>query len=218
MSRAEPHARRSARRASTATACTTVSALSFATARSDTRRAPPPSAPPSPPPPSPCPNLVTTWWNVCSLTTGACSVTSLATCASSNVTTFTTSNDQYTQTSAPSGRRLSQTSGSFFLGRMAAAFNLNDPVKPFRVQQDTVQINLGWQYWPSAAQSGCLTVYTLAQCQDLAATMGNYTDGRVDLKADWGTLTLIGHRTSATTYIYANSTCVPRAARCPCAR
>ena len=173
----------------------------------------PPPRPPSPPPPPPCGGLVTTWWNVCSLTTKQCSVVSVTNCASSNVTTFDAGPGNYSTQAPPApgaGRRLTQVSGAFFLGRMAAAFNLFDGT--FRVTANTVKINLGWDYWPGTAQQGCLRVYNIYDCMDIAANMGGYNDGTVDLRADWGTLSLRSQRISSTTYAFANSTCVQHAA------
>ena len=130
-------------------------------------------------------------------------------CQSTNVTTFDAGAGNYSTQAPPgpgAGRRLEQVSGTFFLGRMAAAFNLFDGT--FRVTANTVQINLGWDYWPGLAQQGCLRVYNIYDCMDIAANLGGYNDGTVDLRADWGTLSLRSGRTSATNYSYSNSTCV----------
>ena len=168
----------------------------------------PPKPPPLPSPPPPCPNPSYSAWLVCSVTTNACSTVYMNTCQ--NATTIWTSDPRdanSTYTVAP-GRRLQQApSATFFLGALMATFSTLDG--SFAVASDSVQIDLSWSTWPAAAQATCVAAYSLATCADIAANLGGYGNGLVDLHATFGVMSLPYARTVAGGALaYSNNTFV----------
>ena len=111
-----------------------------------------------------------------------------------NATTVWTSDSRsatstYTAVPSPAGRRLQQApSATFFLGAMLATFSTLDG--SFTVTTDTVQVDLSWTTWPASAQSQCVAAYSLSTCQGIAANLGGYGNGLVDLNAVFGVMSL----------------------------
>jgi hypothetical protein len=159
---------------------------------------PRPPMPPPPFPPPPCANSSTAVYNCCSnnapysctrVSVVYCNNVSSVTLSNSTNVTYTSAANYPPPPSPAAGRRsLLQTTAPLLFGTLAASYNLNDDT--FVVPPSTVNVNLGWSYWPSDAQAQCLGYMTLAECQTVAANFGGHGDGTVDLSPDVGTMAL----------------------------